>query len=89
MTLAAILGQSSISDNSSTEWHRIVCDTLARRQHRRQDGVHQRHTRGIDEPDTSDTVEEEDVNKIFRACVIVGGGNVSFEKVFEWFRDQD
>jgi hypothetical protein len=87
MTLAAILGQSSISDSSSTEWHRIVCDTLARRQHRRREGVHQRRTRGVDEPDTSNTVEDDD--KIFHAGVIVGGGNVSFEKVFEWFRDHD
>jgi hypothetical protein len=89
MTLAAILGQTSISDSASTEWHRLVCDTLARRQHRRRERAHHRQTRGINESDRSNTDGAEEDDKIFRACVIVGGGNVSFEKVFEWFRDHD
>ncbi|KAH8079974.1 tryptophan synthase beta subunit-like PLP-dependent enzyme [Filobasidium floriforme] len=89
MTLAAILGQSSISDSASTVWHRIVYDTLARRQQRRRERADHHYTRRTNEPDRSNTDQEEDDDKIFRACVIVGGGNVSFEKVFEWFRGHD
>ena len=31
--------------------------------------------------------ERGDENRTIRACVIIGGGNVSFDKVFDWFRD--
>jgi threonine dehydratase len=30
-----------------------------------------------------------DKSTTVRVCVIIGGGNVSFDKVFEWFRDSE